>query len=197
MFNIIKDISGNLLSHPSKRYSFRNTNTIDTIVVHQTDSEDRGSFSPYYAANYHVNTNDWAGIGYHYFVTDDGSVYQTNQDDIISYHASGYNTNSLSIAITGNHKCTPDDDNFDLIAKEKYNALVFVLAKISNKYNIPTEKIIGHSETGSPKSCPNLNLEQLRADVKKKKIFLWIKKGIIAMCLMLLLIYFAKRIDKY
>lgn len=171
MFNIIKDISGNLLSHPSKRYSFRNTNTIDRIVVHQTDSADRGSFSPYYTANYHVNTNDWAGIGYHYFITDDGSVYQTNQDDVVSYHASGYNNRSLSVAITGDHVCSSGDDNYDVISKEKYNALVFVLAKISNQYNIPSESIIGHTETGSPKSCPNLNLEQLRSDVKKKDYF--------------------------
>ena len=171
MFNVIKDISICLLKHPSKRYSFRSTDTIDRIIVHQTDSEDRGSFSPYYTANYHVNTNDWAGIGYHYFIIDDGSVYQTNKDDVVSYHASGYNSRSLSVAITGDHNCSSSDNNYDVIAKEKYNALVFVLAKISNQYNIPSESIIGHTETGSTKSCPNLNLDQLRSDVKKKEFF--------------------------
>ncbi len=54
---------------------------------------------------------------------------------------------------------------------EKYNALVFLLAKLSNKYNLKTDDIIGHTETGSPKSCPNLNLTQLRLDVKKKGYF--------------------------
>tara|TARA_R110000803_G_scaffold149543_2_gene214951 strand:- start:78 stop:587 length:510 start_codon:yes stop_codon:yes gene_type:complete len=168
MFNIIQDISGNLLKHATKTYAFRDTKTIDRIVVHQTDSADQGKFSAYNVANYHVNTNNWAGIGYHYFITDDGSVYQTNQDDVVSYHASGYNNRSLSVAITGDHVCSSGDDNYDVISKEKYNALVFVLAKISNQYNIPSESIIGHNETGSPKPCPNLNLEQLRSDVKKK-----------------------------
>ena len=105
MFNVIKDISIYLLKHPSKRYSFRDTSTINKIIIHQTDSEDMGSFSPYYTANYHINTNDWAGIGYHYYIIDDGTIYQTNDDNIISYHASGQNTESLSVAITGGHRC--------------------------------------------------------------------------------------------
>ena len=101
MFKVIKDISIYLLKHPSKTYAFRNTNTINKIIVHQTDSADHGRFSPYYTANYHVNDNDWAGIGYHYYITNDGNIYQTNSDDIISYHASGSNTTSLAVAITG------------------------------------------------------------------------------------------------
>tara|TARA_R110000824_G_scaffold378430_2_gene569975 strand:- start:1464 stop:2012 length:549 start_codon:yes stop_codon:yes gene_type:complete len=169
MFKVIKDISIYLLKHPSKRYSFRNTDTINKIIVHQTDSEDMGTFSPYYTANYHVNTNNWAGIGYHYYLIDDGTIYQTNEDNLISYHASGNNTNSLSVAITGGHRCELDDDNYTIINKKKYNALIFVLSKLSNRYNIAVDNILGHTETGSPKSCPNLNLSQLRSDVKKKR----------------------------
>ena len=52
--------------------------------------------------------------------------------------------------------------------KKKYNALVYLLAKLCNKYNLNLSDIIGHNETGSPKSCPNLNMDQLRSDVKKK-----------------------------
>ena len=169
MFKLIKDISTYLLKHPSKRYSFRLPSTINKIIIHQTDSEDMGSFSPYYTANYHVNNNDWAGIGYHYYIIDDGTIYQTNEDNIISYHASGQNTESLSVAITGGHRCELDDDNYTIINKKKYNALIFLLAKLSNKYNIAVDKILGHTEVGSPKSCPNLNLSQLRSDVKKKR----------------------------
>ena len=171
MFKIINDISIYLLKHPTKRYSFRDTSSIDRIVVHQTDTEDQGQFSAYAIANYHVNTNDWAGIGYHYLITDDGKIYQTNRDDLTTYHASGWNSRSIGIAITGNHVIGSNSENYDIISKKKYNALVFLLAKLSNKYNLKTDDIVGHTETGSPKSCPNLNLTQLRLDVKKKGYF--------------------------
>ena len=168
MFKIIKNISIYLLKHATKRYAFRDTKTIDTIVVHQTDTPDQGRFTAYSIANYHVNTNGWAGIGYHYLITDDGNIYQTNDDDLTTYHASGYNSHSIGVAITGDHTLSCSD-NYDIIDDKKYNALVYLLAKLSNKYNISTSKIIGHTETGSPKPCPNLNLDQLRSDVKKKR----------------------------
>ena len=130
MFKVIQDLSLFLLKHPSKRYSFRDTNTINTIVVHQTATEDNGQFTAYDIARFHVNTNDWAGIGYHYLITDNGAIYKTNDENVISYHASGFNSNSIGVAITGNH------DLGDEISTKKYNALVYLLAKLSNKYNI-------------------------------------------------------------
>jgi len=41
--------------------------------------------------------------------------------------------------------------------------------EVISKYYIKTKDIIGHTETGSPKSCPNLIMPQLRDDVAKKK----------------------------
>jgi N-acetylmuramoyl-L-alanine amidase len=169
MINIVNDISGYLLKHPSKTYSFRDTNTIDKIVIHQTDTEDQGKFSAYAIASFHVNTNNWPGIGYHYIITEDGNIYKTSSEDLITYHASNYNNRSIGVAITGLHRCSADDDNFEVISKKKYKALIFLLAKLSNEFNINTDNIIGHTETGSPKSCPNLNMDQLRSDVKKKR----------------------------
>ena len=168
MFNIITDLSNFLLKHPTNRYAFRDTSTIDSIIVHQTDTEDQGKFTAYNIANYHVNNNDWAGIGYHYLITDDGAIYQTNSDYLVSYHASGWNSRSIGVAITGDHVIGSQSDNYDIIGKKKYNALVYLLAKLCNKYNLSVDNILGHNETGSPKSCPNLNLDQLRSDVKKK-----------------------------
>tara|TARA_R100001463_G_scaffold119727_3_gene175666 strand:- start:2392 stop:2922 length:531 start_codon:yes stop_codon:yes gene_type:complete len=163
MFKVIEDLSQFLLTHPTKTYAFRDTSTIDSIVVHQTAGSDQGKFTAYNIANDHVNNNDWAGIGYHYLITDDGKIYKTNPENKISYHASGWNTRSIGVSITGNHTLGQEIDS------KKYNALVYLLAKLSNKYNISVNKIVGHNETGSPKSCPNLNMDQLRSDVKKKK----------------------------
>lgn len=181
MFNTIEDLTLYLKKHPTKRYAFRDTSTVDRIVIHQTDSEDMGDFSPYYTANYHVDNNDWAGIGYHYYIIDDGTIYQTNPDNVISYHASGYNSRSISVVITGLHRCSATDENYEILNDKKYNALIYTLAKLSNRYMLPSSAIIGHTETGSPKSCPNLNMDQLRADVKKKG-YKWWEENSLSLC---------------
>ena len=168
----VKDISNFLLKHPSKTYSFRDTNTINSIVIHQTDADDNGSFTPYEIAQHHVNTNNWAGIGYHYVVIDSGQIYLTQNTDKITYHASGYNTNSIGISITGDHRRNNNENNISLIGKKEYNSLVYLVAKLKEKYNIPYGNILGHTETGSPKSCPNLDMSEFRGDVKKK-ILIW------------------------
>lgn len=169
----VKDIENFLLKHPTKTYAFRDTATINKIIVHQTDGADSGAFTPYEIANYHVNDNDWAGIGYHYVIIDTGQIYLTQNPNKISYHASGNNTESIGVAITGSHRLTDlDVDNADLIGKKEYNSLIYLLAKLKEKYNIPYENIIGHNETSTLKSCPNLNMRAVRSDVKKK-ILVW------------------------
>ena len=80
----VKDISNFLLTHPSNAYAFRDTKTINTIVIHQTDGADNGSFTPYAIAQDHVNNNGWAGIGYHYVITDSGQIYLIQNTNKIS-----------------------------------------------------------------------------------------------------------------
>ena len=174
---IIEDIVLYLPSHATKFYSRRNLSEIDTIVLHQTDSEDKGKFSAYDVARYHVNNNGWAGIGYHYFITDDGGIYKTQELNTISYHASGWNNRSVGVVITGKHRCVDDkQDNNVLIGKKKYKSLVFALAKIQNSLFKKVD-IIGHSKISPIKSCPNLNMEQLKEDVKKKDYSLLFKRS--------------------
>jgi len=168
----VKDISNLLITHNSNTYAVRDVSTINRIVIHQTDTTDDGSFTPYNIANYHVNTNNWAGIGYHYVILDSGVIYQTQKDTKISYHASGFNTTSIGITITGDHRRNNNEENLSLIERKEYRSLVFLVSKLKEKYNIPINNIIGHNETGSPKSCPNLDMNEFRGDVKKK-ILVW------------------------
>ena len=168
----VKDISNLLITHNSNSYAVRDVSTINRIVIHQTDTTDNGSFTPYNIANYHVNTNNWAGIGYHYVILDSGVIYQTQKDTKISYHASGFNTTSIGITITGDHRRNNNEENLSLIERKEYRSLVFLVSKLKEKYNIPINNIIGHNETGSPKSCPNLDMNEFRGDVKKK-ILVW------------------------
>ena len=47
--------------------------------------------------------NGWAGIGYHYFVRKDGSIYKGRPDNAVGSHCQGSNTGSLGICFEGNY----------------------------------------------------------------------------------------------
>lgn len=164
---VINDIVLYLPTHPTKVYSKRDVKDIDSIVVHQTDTDDKGTFHPYDTARYHVNQNGWAGIGYHYYIIDDGTIFKTNEPYTISAHAREWNNRSLGITITGKHRLDINKENEEIIPSKQYKALIWTLAKLQMKY--PKAKtILSHGELQSNRSDPNLHMEELKSDVKKK-----------------------------
>lgn len=98
-FNQIIDIVDTLPKHNTKVYGTRSIQRINEIIVHHSASP---SFSPTQAALYHVRNHDWPGIGYHFYITSDGVVYQTNNIESISYHCRGQNSNTIGICLDGN-----------------------------------------------------------------------------------------------
>tara|TARA_Y100000310_G_C20429867_1_gene690937 strand:+ start:235 stop:765 length:531 start_codon:yes stop_codon:yes gene_type:complete len=165
---VIKDITLYLPTHPTQVYAKRNLSEIDTIVVHQTDSKDSGKFGVYDIARYHVNNNGWAGIGYHYYIIKDGKIFKTQEPSTISYHASNWNTRSIGVVITGDHRYNSSKTNEEIIGNTQYKALVWTLAKLQTQ--LPNKaNILSHGELSTSKSDPNLNMEQLKLDVKKKR----------------------------
>ena len=47
--------------------------------------------------------NGWAGIGYHFVVRKDGSVYRGRAENAVGAHAVGYNNMSIGICFEGNY----------------------------------------------------------------------------------------------
>ena len=63
------------------------------IVLHHADAE---KFSVYQCHACHLN-NGWAGIGYHYYITKDGTIWEGRPDNTVGAHASGGNSDSIGI----------------------------------------------------------------------------------------------------
>ena len=59
----------------------------------------------------------WAGIGYHFYVRKDGSIYRGRPEYAIGAHASGSNYNSLGICAEGNfeNETMSDAQNLSII----------------------------------------------------------------------------------
>jgi hypothetical protein len=91
--------------------------------------------------------NGWAGIGYHYFVRKDGSVYRGRPDNVVGSHCKGNNIGSLGICFEGNYMK-------ETMPQVQYNAGVELIRYLFNKYG--TMKIYGHKELFSTE-CPGNN----------------------------------------
>lgn len=117
--------------------------------------------------NYHKNSLGWAGIGYHFYVRKDGSVYRGRPEDTVGAHAYGSNGDSIGICFEGNY----DEETMTEAQKRAGQELVTILKE---KYCI--SKIQGHRDVCST-SCPGknfpfdeiANVEEKKEETAKKK----------------------------
>jgi hypothetical protein len=97
----IQNITQQLKQHPTLRYGSRPLSQIDRIVIHHTAIPP--TVGAERIAEHRVDNQGWPGIGYHYFITGDGQIQQTNELTTVSYHAGDqYNPVAIGIAFAGN-----------------------------------------------------------------------------------------------
>lgn len=107
--------------------------------------------------------NDWSGIGYHYFVRKNGTIYRGRPENKMGAHVSGMNNCSLGICAEGNY------DIETTMPTAQYNAIVELIADIKTRY--PNAKVVGHREIGSS-DCPGryYPLQSIKDDAERGDI---------------------------
>ncbi|OQY48385.1 MAG: hypothetical protein B6242_02480 [Anaerolineaceae bacterium 4572_78] len=102
----IENISAMLPKHPTTTpYQSRDISAIKRLILYHSVSG--ATITPKALANYHVNSRNFAGIRYHYCVTNEGKVYQTQPLMIVSPHAGSYSQESIIICLIGNFSDNP------------------------------------------------------------------------------------------
>lgn len=130
----------------TQNYGTRNLSKIKRIILHH--SAVTGQTAEDYA-RYHVQSRGWAGIGYHFVIEKNGDIIQGNNLETVSYHASGKNTESIGISLSGNFMTEQPTDAQIKSLKQ----LVAHLRATLNK-SLP---VSGHKDHGQT-SCPGTNL---------------------------------------
>ena len=134
-------------------YAVRHLEAINLTVVHHTAT--RASLEPWEAAVYHVNTLEWPGIGYHYFIVPGGTIYQTNKLETVSYHAGNSNTKSIGVALAGNFYSGDGVGRPSLAQERSLRWLHNVHLPAMLGRSIP---LLGHKEVpGAATACPGDN----------------------------------------
>ena len=131
---------------------------IETNLNFNSNHSDRGGNPPgivlHHAAangsvqdvhNWHLG-NGWAGIGYHFYVRKDGSVYRGRPENWIGAHTSGHNS-KIGICAEGNFEV-------EQMGAAQKNAIIELLEYLYGKYG--KLKVYGHRDLDAT-ACPGKN----------------------------------------
>ena len=95
--------------------------------------------------NYHLSLG-WAGIGYHFYVRKDGSVYRGRPEEWLGAHTTGHN-DKIGICAEGNFEV-------DQMSAAQRNAIIELLEYLHDKYGkLP---VYGHRDLDAT-ACPGKN----------------------------------------
>lgn len=92
----IKNIVADL---PGGGYARRKLSDIKYVTVHHTAGP--SSQTPAEINAYHRTNKGWPRIGYHYLIYPDGTVYQVNDLETISYHNGVNNGQAVGVSFVG------------------------------------------------------------------------------------------------
>ena len=139
----IQDVVDTLPKHPTLRYSTRPLEDLTHLAIHHSAAP--GNLSPEVIARYHVNPDPsrnkdaWPGIGYHFYIMPDGTIYQTNRLETVSYHVYANNYYALGICLGG---------DFTQVAPTpaQLEGCAHLIAWLTDAQYIPLSNIKGHLE---------------------------------------------------
>jgi N-acetyl-anhydromuramyl-L-alanine amidase AmpD len=95
----LQDVSASLPASTDKKWPRRQVSEIAYIVIHHTTAA--GTLPPADLARAMIK-QDKPGIKYHFYITANGAVYQTQPLDALTDHAAGQSRTGVGVALAGN-----------------------------------------------------------------------------------------------
>ena len=120
-----------------------NRKSTNRIILHHAESK---SCTADDIHRWHL-ANGWCGIGYHFFVRKDGSIYRGRPEGVVGSHAKGSNSDSIGICFEGSYMT-------ETMSDVQINAGRELVAYLKNKYGITT--VQKHKDVCST-NCPGTN----------------------------------------
>ena len=158
----IIDVVDTLPHHPTLPPYQNRTEPIRKIVIHHTDTPK--NFTVEQIARYHVfgtspYKDPWPGIGYHYVIAADGTIYWTQRHETRSYHVGAANNYCLGVSLIGRFLIKDYDGSIQpkedqLPTPAQMESAAHLVAWLMQTLNVPDiENVVGHKEVGTT-VCP-------------------------------------------
>ena len=132
---------------------------INLIVIHCSASRRNQRFTVEQLRQCHNARFHGKGIGYHYYIEQDGTVYQTRDENEIGMHVRGYNAHSIGVCYEGG--LDEQGKSADTRTPAQKRSLLTLLRALKEDY--PDAEIKGHRELPNVhKTCPCFDCQELR-----------------------------------
>ena len=155
----IKNITKFLPKHPTKQFDKRSLTVITEAVVHHTGTDSKSttieSIAKYHVEpGNHICDDGCPGISYHFMIKPNGTIYQVNELETVSYQCGGCNYNTIGICLIGNfNEEVPTEKALKAVAK----TIKYVNRRLGRSLAISAH--YDHKST----SCPgdNTNMDKI------------------------------------
>lgn len=119
-------------------------NKPEALVLHHAEASNASVGDIH---RWHKFGNGWAGIGYHFYIRKDGSIYKGREENWRGAHAPAYNDKSLGICVEGAYQK-------EYMPEVQKKAVIKLGRYLAAKYNI--HEVFKHGEVTAT-DCPGKN----------------------------------------
>lgn len=126
---------------------------IRKVVIHCSDSPDTLDIGKAEINEWHIQRG-FSSCGYHFVIRRDGTVETGRPLEKIGAHVAGHNSDSIGICWVGRNKITDS----------QHTTLVSLVDSLLIKFKLQPENVYGHKELNPGKTCPNLDMDELRKE---------------------------------
>jgi N-acetyl-anhydromuramyl-L-alanine amidase AmpD len=133
----IQNIIDQLKRDPSQQFPARTLDQIQMVIIHHTAVAPTVGVDR--IAAHRVDKQGWPGIGYHYFITFDGQIQQTNELTTIASHAGNYNAMAIGICFAG-------DFTTAIPTQAQIEAGAQLISWLLDQFKLPLQSVFGYKE---------------------------------------------------
>lgn len=125
------------------------------IIMHDSLTEDGQTVSWGAIRKYHMETNGWADIGYHFGIELIGDRYEILTGRMLGRegaHCPGFNRIGIGICLIGNFE-------EDEVPHDQWALAVQLASHLAWIFEIPKDRILGHREAMPGRTCPHAHFD--------------------------------------
>ena len=141
----------------------RPLNQVSFLAIHHTAGPD--TQTPQQIANFHINSNGWGGIGYHFLIAKDGTVFYVGDIGTARANVANLNEQVLGICLVGNFTSgrVPSDNQMN----SAHILCDFFINHHPDLSNVNSwDAVRGHKELpGQSTTCPGDNWPAWRPQI--------------------------------
>ena len=105
----------------------------------------------------------FADVGYHYIIRRDGTLETGRREHRPGAHCRdmGMNSKSIGVGLEGH-------GDMEQWTADQWRTFRTLYRFMERKYHIPPHEVLGHRETGAPKTCPGkkIDMDQVRRSLE-------------------------------